>query len=385
MREKYIIIGGDCVATSSNRELFSAGEAEALLGKELKDLMDGADYRIFNLEMPLTDTLMPLPKHGPNLAAPTVVVTGYKAIGADILGIANNQDVQGLAATKQTLEKAGIRYLGAGDTPVEAAAPCIFEWSGMKIGLYACAEHEFSIVSEKRPGVNPYDPLYSFDHVAQLKATCDFVIVLYHGGKEHYRYPSPNLQRICRKFVESGADLVTCQHTHCIGCEEKHLGGTILYGQGNFLYDDCEGFTPEIMECWQTGLLLQVSSEFAIRYIPVVKHGNTTRLADEGEKEAILNAFFDRSSEIQQPGVIGEHYNKFAQTRLDGYLYLLSSKGIIIRILNKITGGKYHKWYVRRRYSQKNLLAIWNFIECEAHRELLIKGIKSYIESKNMR
>ena len=41
-----------------------------------------------------------------------------------------------------------------------------------------------------------------------------------------------------------GADVVLCQHSHCIGCYEQYEGAHILYGQGNFHF--C-GFTNE--EC----------------------------------------------------------------------------------------------------------------------------------------
>lgn len=42
-------------------------------------------------------------------------------------------------------------------------------------------------------GANPFDVLESFDDVQALKEHCDYVIVLYHGGKEFYRYPSPHV------------------------------------------------------------------------------------------------------------------------------------------------------------------------------------------------
>ena len=147
----------------------------------------------------------------------------------DLLTLANNhildQDQQGLVSTCSVLDAAGIAYTGVGQTPEEAAKPYIFECDGKRIGVYACAEHEFSIVTEHSAGANPIDLLETPDHVAALKEQCDYVIVLYHGGKEHYRYPSPNLQKVCRKLVEKGADLVVCQHSHCIGCEEKIPGG----------------------------------------------------------------------------------------------------------------------------------------------------------------
>lgn len=61
--------------------------------------------------------------------------------------------------------------------------------------------------------------------------------MLYHGGKEYYRYSSPNLQKTCRKMTEKGADLVLCQHSHCIGSYEEYNDSTILYGQGNFIFN----------------------------------------------------------------------------------------------------------------------------------------------------
>ena len=97
----------------------------------------------------------------------------------------------------------------------------IIEKDGLKVGIYVCAEHEFSIATEKLPGANPFDPLWSLDHIQKLKQQCDYVVVLYHGGKEEYRYPSPELQKVCRRISEKGADLVLCQHSNCVGCQEE--------------------------------------------------------------------------------------------------------------------------------------------------------------------
>lgn len=204
-----------------------------MLGKELIEIIQNADYRIFNLEVPLTDLEQPIPKCGPNLMAPTRCIAGYKAMNIDLLTLANNhildQGQQGLKSKCEVLESAGIAYTGVGQTPKEAAKPYVFECDGKSIGVYAYAEHEFSIVTEYTAGANPIDLLETPDHIAALKAECDYVIVLYHGGKEYYRYPSPNLQKVCRKLVEKGADLVVCQHSHCIGCEEKIRVGVQLY------------------------------------------------------------------------------------------------------------------------------------------------------------
>ncbi len=371
-----ILIGADFVPTKSNAELFKSGAAQALIGEELLSVLQNAQYRIFNLEVPLTDVCTPIEKCGPALIASKATVAGYTAVGVDLLTLANNhimdQNVQGLRSTVKTLDGNGIAHVGSGNTRQEAKEPYVFELDDKKIGIYACAEHEFSIAGENMPGANPFDPLESLDHIAALKTQCDYVIVLHHGGKEHYRYPSPNLQKVCRKMVEKGADLVICQHTHCIGCEEKYLGGTIVYGQGNFLFDLNES------ECWQTGLLVQVSDNFDITYIPLVKQGNGVRLADVKEGKKILDAFYGRSAEIAQDGFVENQYIKFASEMLDQYLFSLSGmrRSFAYRVVNKLLCHRLEPWLLKRKYDVARKRAVRNYIECEAHRELLLSGLK---------
>ena len=48
--------------------------------------------------------------------------------------------------------------------------------------------------------------------------------------------------------------------------------------------------------------------------------------------------------------------------------------------MNKISKKRYYL----KRYNKKNLLKILNIIECEAHRELFIKGLKDVIGEKNV-
>lgn len=370
-----ILIGADIVPTKSNIEQFNKGDAAFLVGSELLKVLIDADYRIFNLEVPLTDVCSPIDKCGPNLIAPTSTINGYKSIGVDFVTLANNhildQGERGLQSTCDLLRKNNIAYCGVGDNLSRAKTPYIFELDGRKIGIYACAEHEFSIATEDSAGANSFDPLESFDHVSALRQENDYVIVLYHGGKEHYRYPSPNLQRVCRKFVKSGADLVVCQHSHCIGCEEKYLDGTIVYGQGNFIFDDSES------EFWKTSLLVQIDDKLNVSYIPLQKNGYGVNLALRNDAEKILKDFRDRSEEIKAPGAIESQYAEFSKKMLNQYLLRISGIGnsFLFRVLNKLTKGKYGIMKIKKKFNKVSLLAIQNLIECEAHRELFLEGL----------
>lgn len=369
-----INIGADFAPTKFNEKYFCDGDIVRLLGKELCQILNDADLNIFNLETPLTDKLSPIPKCGLNLIASAKSVAAYAKIPKLLLGLANNhimdQDVQGLGSTTSTLKQNGIDYCGAGKNLKEASRSKILEIKNKKIGVYACAEHEFSIADENVPGANPFDPLECYDQVQQLKMNCDYLIVLYHGGKEYYRYPSPNLQKYCRKFVEKGADLVVCQHTHCIGCRENYRSGVIVYGQGNFLLD----FNTDD-EYSHNSLLLKVILDTTnhVIEIPLSKNGPFVALASDEEALDVMKAYNDRSTAILDKQFIKKNYAAFANSMINGYLNGLLGNNILIRILNRLLGRQLGALL----HDQKSCIDNYNCILCEAHRELLLEGLKN--------
>lgn len=372
MKTISFLIAADLVPTESNFDLFMSGNIDALIGPDLKKVLEDADFRIFNLETPLTDEVKPITKCGPNLIAPTETINGIKALNPTLFGLANNhildQGEQGLFSTIKVLKNANIAFLGAGANLEQASRPYVIERESVRIGIYACTEHEFSIATENSSGTNPFDPLESLDHIHALKAECDFVIVLYHGGKEHYRYPSPYLQKVCRKIVQKGADLVICQHSHCIGCFEEYEGSTIIYGQGNFIFDYDDS------EFWQTSLLLKVfiSDKLSVEFIPICKKDNHISLANAEEKEDVLNLFFERSRQIISPDFVANEYRKFCADNGENYLRAFSGFGRVVKKIDRFLKGKFIKTW----YDQKQLVVLRNFIECEAHRELLLRYLR---------
>ncbi len=375
-----IIIGADIMPTKNNVGFFLNAQSERLVDEKLKNVLDTADYRLFNLETPLTDVATPIDKNGPNFMAPAKAVNGIKALKVDFVTLANNhildQGEQGLISTIEALMKAGINYAGAGKTLKKAQKPFILERFDEKIGIYCCAENEFSIATNKSAGANPFDPLESLEQISALKEECTYVIVLYHGGKECYRYPSPYLRKVCRKIVDSGADLVVCQHSHCVGCEEKWSDGIIVYGQGNFIFD-----SGSDNDCYRTGLLLEVETngkaKADIAYIPFSNTDGITACSEE--MQYVLDGFRKRSLEITQEGFVNEVYGKFAKERINDYLESFlgdRTKNPVFRILNKISRGRYFDVLIKRIYKEHNILKIKNYILCEAHRELLLKGLE---------
>ena len=374
-----LLISGDLVPTQSNIDLFNHANINTLLGEDLLSIWNSADIRIFNLEVPLTDTESPILKSGPNLICSTSAINGIKSLNPSLLTLANNhildQGTQGYYSTKSLLIKNNIPFVGAGDNLFEASKPYIIENQGLKIGIYACTEHEFTIATDKSAGANPFDPLFSLDHIEDLKPKCDYIIVLYHGGKEHYRYPSPYLQKVCRKIAQKGADLVICQHSHCIGTYESYENSTIIYGQGNFIFDYSDS------EYWNNSLIIEVIIEdnLKVGYIPIVKDGSCVRIATGQVAENIKKEFQIRSNKILDVEFVEKKYIEFAEDNIKSYLRSLSGTG---KWISRIDRYLLKDMLIKKRYSKEQLFAIQNFIECEAHRELLISGLKYVQENK---
>ena len=269
-----IAILGDICPSWGYRELFDRYAAEQIIGDVASELRS-ADLTVANLEAPATDRLVKSTKSGVCLRCKPDDVAIIKELGIRVLSLANNHILdygeEGLLDTLRITEKAGIPVFGAGKTAQDAAKPFFAQIADRTIGFLSFAEEEFNIAYQNAPGANLFDPYCSLEQIRGAKAQCDYLVVLYHGGIEHYEYPSPFLQKKCRAMVRAGADLVLCQHSHCIGTEERYKGATILYGQGNAIFG--RGKTED----WNTGLLVTVD-------ITEEKEAVSYRVFEAGEK-----------------------------------------------------------------------------------------------------
>ncbi|MBQ7120579.1 MAG: CapA family protein [Oscillospiraceae bacterium] len=361
-----LVFCADMAVTGANEALFIKGDVETVTDKGILDYLRSFDYRIINVEMALTDTNEPIVKCGPNIKASKAAIKGVKAFDPSLALLSNNHVLDfgeaGFNDTMDVLRASKIPFIGGGKNLAEAKIPYIFEKDGKKVGIYNCGEHEFTIATETSGGANPYDPLESFDHISDLKSKCDYVVVIYHGGKEHYRYPSPEVQKRCRKMIDKGADAVICQHSHCIGCFEDYKCGKIIYGQGNFVF--VENLNEE---AWKTSLIVGVTVEdgLSFEYYPICMSEVGARSATKEESEEILGNFFKRSEEIKTPGVIGQKYADFAATMIEGYLRKMQ------RVYNKDDG-----------YDMEMITAMYNYFTCEAHLEVVAEGLKNIFRNE---
>ena len=312
-----ILIAADLVPTSETEEEFSQGNIDYLFGKT-KELADRSDRFIVNLECALTDSDNAIRKIGPNLKGPTGTAKTMKELGVTDVALANNHvfdyGIEGLKDTLSALDDAGLPYFGVGNNDTDSRRPYFFDLEGKRFAVINVCEHEYTYALADRMGTNPFDPFLTMQDIREAKAQADFLIVLYHGGKEYSPYPSPRLYNLCHEMVYCGADVVITQHSHCIGCYEQFEGAHIIYGQGNFNFS-FPSFSAS-RECWKTGLLvtLDVTDKIDIEFTPIHDTGHGCDVAKGEHAKKIMDDFAKRNAKLLDGGW-REEWDKFCHSK----------------------------------------------------------------------
>lgn len=310
-----ITLCGDVSVTQKNRHLWDHADAKTAFGS-VCDLFQSSDRVIINLECALTESETAIRKFGPNLKGPTKVASILKDAGVTDCGLSNNHIYDfgrtGLNDTLDALDKAGLNYTGIGINEEDSRKDLIIQQNGKTVRVITVCEHEYSYAMDDFLGARPYDPYDTAEDIRVAKANADYVIVMYHGGKEHCKYPSPRLRKLCRAMITDGADLVLCQHSHCIGCTEEYKDGTIVYGQGNFHF-----IYPKIARAkdWNEGLAVRIdlNDKPQVDLIPVVVTETGIDLATGEKKEEILAGIKERSMDLHN-GKWLEHWHAFCES-----------------------------------------------------------------------
>lgn len=334
-----------------------------------------SDFRVVNLEAPIItqDLLLnKLPKYGPHLHCIEEDLTWFESLKPNLVNIGNNHILDygpsGLSHTVSLLEERGIHTIGTGDDNRSANNEYVIV-NGFKVCFYSCSDYEFSIASSSSPGANAYDFFRTNKDITKLKNENDYVIVLYHGGKEMYPYPSPELRLICHKMSEAGADIVLCQHSHCLGAYENFNESVILYGQGNFMFKGVQN------PSWMYGVILELEvNEKSIkhRFVFYTQTGLTINLL-EGNS-VIEKEFQKRSMKVIDSSFLSENFKQYSNHILYNYIYsILGWSKLIIKIDCLV-----FKSFFVKKYINKNRYKLTNYLQCLAHRECILQGLLSH-------
>lgn len=368
-----ILILGDICPDNNYRPLFDNG-GFGPFKNSLVEVIKNSKFAIANLECPATTEERPIIKTGPNIKAQPEDLNIIKNSGINAISLANNHILdfgdRGLIETLDQASKRDLKVLGAGLNSQKAAMPLIIEIDNIKTGILAFAEEEFNLASPSKPGACHFDPYISIPAITKLKSICERVIVLYHGGIEHYAYPSPELQKKCRAMIDAGADLVTCQHSHCIGTSESYNNGHIIYGQGNTAF----GFRAKDNK-WNEGLALDYDlSDGSLNMILLKATPDGVERAEKTEEEQRLKILETESKRCLDDKWLKENWDSFCNKMKSLDLPLLYGYPKFFTRLNRILGNG----VINLTKRKKAKLITLELIRCEAHHEV----IKTILENE---
>lgn len=367
-----LLIAGDF---SPVDRLYQLVENEAFdkIFTNVKPVIERSNYSIVNFETTVAKkTDKSILKHGPALHCSSKAIDAIKWAGFDMVTLANNhfRDYGDDAVKKSIYEikKRGLDYVGGGVNINEASSVLYKNIADRTFAFVNVCEHEFSIASENHAGSNPLEPIKQYYQISEAKQNSDYVIVITHGGHEYYQLPSPRMKQLYRFFIDVGADAVINHHQHCYTGYEVYKEHPIFYGIGNFCFDRIykinsiwnEGFMVElILDNHKIGYNLIPYTQFSDNPSIELMKGNRAQLFD-----AQIKKFNDT---IANDDKLSDCFNQFVDSKAEyilstftpysnRYLRFLSKKGLLPRFLPK-----------------SKILSILNYVNCESHRDILIK------------
>lgn len=221
-----------------------------------------AQLTIGHLEVPHTRRGAELNADVPAPGAEPEYLAALQRAGFDALTLAGNHIAdcgpEGIADTRDELDRLGIQYCGAGPDLAAARAPAYLACGGRRVALlsYNCVGPEASWAAAEHAGcayvrietadgsaIAPAAPLTQADpaslallaqDVAAASADSDLVVVALHKGIVHTPARlAPYERSVAHVAVDAGAGIVVSHHAHIVRGIELYRGKPIYHGLGN--------------------------------------------------------------------------------------------------------------------------------------------------------
>lgn len=211
----------------------------------LRDVVSEREIAFANLETPLSTDHAPMRGDPPRLGAPADAAGAMQRAGIDVLSLANNhawdQRVEGLVATIDALDDAGIAHVGVDDDEDTAPGPLVVERDGVRVAFVA-----FTVILQGHPGtrrpevrVAMWDERRARRVLERAREAADVVVASMHWGLG-YRHEDRSEQRSRARFlVEHGADVVLGHGPHVLQRVERLTSprgeAVVVYSLGNLV------------------------------------------------------------------------------------------------------------------------------------------------------
>lgn len=368
------------------------GRTESFLKDEnYTDLFNGfnkinetVDYSVVNFECTLTLSNNKIIKTGPCLKSENLnAMKALKYAGFNMLTLANNhiQDYgnKGVIDTIISAKRLKFDTVGAGSEQASAASPLIKTIQGLKIGFVNIAENEFCAAKTSLAGANTFNLIENSHVIEDLKKKVDKIILIYHGGREHYQLPTPRQRKRLRHFIDVGVDAIVAHHTHCISGFEYYKNKPIVYSLGNFIFDYKKKYQKGL---WTEGIsvILSLENEFKINQVIPHFQGRTNdsslQLMTGAERHRVLKKVTELSEIIVDDSKFMQSWNDYLKTQENFYLSSIYVRNLYLRAL--FMKGILPISLLKSKHSRLML----NLIRCETHREISEAILENQVDNE---
>ena len=345
------------------------------LFQEVKSFFDKNDLNVLDLECPLTTTNGAIKKTGPHIKAHPETTTILNHLNCELVATANNHfkdyGWKGMQETYEALSKHNISWLGSGANFDEASKTFYWKNDETTIAFINITENEWTTTHDSNPGCNPIDLANVFNQIQVAKKKSDYIIIIAHGGHEHYELPSPRMKKWYRFFVDAGANAVIAHHTHIISGYEFYNKAPIFYSLGNFCFD-WEGFRNGT---WNKGMMVRLVFEkdkpitFEMEFFSQNNDTVGLFLLNEADKNEMLKHLDKLNTIITHDTLLEKEFTKYAaKWKPVMNTWIQPYKG-------KIMSALYKRGFLPSIITEKKRLLYTNLIQCEAHRDILLQSI----------
>lgn len=269
----------------------------------------------------------------------------------------------GVKDTIDTLKEYQIDYFGGGININEAKKTLYKEIKGKKIAFINFCEREWSIATETTGGSAPLNPVQNYYQIKEAKENADYVIVIVHGGREHYQLPLPRMKETYQFFIDSGADVVVNHHQHCYSGYEIYNGKPIFYGLGNFCFDSMNGKRNKL---WEEGFILKllINDKIDFELIPYIQCGEKPNVEILDDRLEFNNKINELNQIIDNVNLLESNFlNQVQKERAEYFSYLEPIRNRYILALQR---RKLFPSFIKNNYK----LLLSNLIRCESHRDI---------------
>lgn len=268
-----------------------------------------ADITVGNLECALGEQGTPVDK-GYTFRAPSGAARSFAIAGFDLLSLANNHAMDygptALLDAISLLKKNHVHTVGAGENADAASAPVILTANVTSIAFLAYVDVPVEVrgfdtrswaATQNQPGLTWADPDQMKADIQSVRPLVDIVIVMLHSGYEYVIQPSTPQVHAAQTAIDAGADLVLGHHAHILQGIEFYNQGVIVYGLGNFIFDDGDIPQTALLNVW-----LDADGVREIEVVPmIITEGGRPRPATRHEADEIIAVVYRETREVVTP------------------------------------------------------------------------------------